>query len=169
VTVMTQTPRPAPPAPQSDAGALVNPWVGSRKVTRHYATSDPGTPDRAAFNVGVALGTWRLADLVVEALVTRARDLVAEAVDTCRGDRVIVTTVFDGIRAAVHVVSTQCTQDHPADLIDTGTTEVLREAAARWHATDTTSCPCTSMTLLGEDWPNLRLFLTTHRPIVAPH
>ena len=157
---MVTAPHPGPPA---DVEMPANPWPGSRKATRHYATSDPATPDRAAFNVGVALGSWRLADPVVEALVTRACELVTEALDTFRGDRVIVTTVFDGTRATVHVVSTQCTQDHPADLIDTGTTQVLREAAARWHATDTTSCPCTSMTLLGDDWSNLRLFLTTHQ------
>ncbi|WP_030621067.1 hypothetical protein [Streptomyces fulvoviolaceus] len=116
--------------------------AGRWHETRHYATGDPATPDRAAFNVGVTLGTWEVPAPVVEVLVTWARDLVAEVIETYDGSRVIVTAVVDGDRATVHAVSTECRQDHPGDLFDPSTAAVLREVAARWGAASPHRCPC---------------------------
>ncbi|MGW7206950.1 hypothetical protein [Streptomyces sp. NPDC054837] len=76
----------------------------TRSETRRYAIADPETVERAALEAGVVLGGWKVPGPVVEALVTRTRGLVAEAIEEYSGDRVIVTTVLDEGRAEVHVI-----------------------------------------------------------------
>jgi hypothetical protein len=78
--------------------------TATRSETRRYSTADPDTVERAALDAAAVLGGWQVPGPIVEALVTRTRDLVAEAVEEYSGDRVIVTTVHDGRQAEVHVI-----------------------------------------------------------------
>ena len=134
-----------------------------RRETRHYSTTKPTTIERAALDAGAVLGGWQVPTRIVEALVTRTRDLVAEAVEKHTGDRVIVTTTLDQGRAAVHVLSVACSQDH-YDLIDPATTATLHESARYWGATTPPPCLCATLALPGDDWPTQRLFITTGHP-----
>lgn len=135
----------------------------TRSETRRYSTADPDTAERAALDAGAVLGGWQVPGPVVEALVTRTRDLVAEAVEKHTGDRVIVTTTLDQGRAAVHVLSVACSQDHH-DLIDPATTATLHESARYWGDTTPPPCLCATLALPGDDWPTQRLFITTGHP-----
>ncbi|MCH5677261.1 hypothetical protein [Streptomyces gilvus] len=130
-----------------------------RHETRHYPANDPATPERAAHDAGVVLGSWQLSAPAVTALVARARTLAAEAIAAYGGERIAVTVVRGEDRAAVHVVSVVCLQQHPDDLIDPATANVLRETAERWGAATRQPCLCTSFALLGEDWKSRRLFI----------
>lgn len=137
-----------------------------RRETRHYSTSRPATAERTAADVGVVLRTWQVPEPVVEALVTQTRALVAEAIEEHPGARIIVTTVLDEGRAAVHVLPVTCSQDHYG-LIDLATAATLHEAARYWGATTPPPCLCATLALMGDDWKTLRPFLTTpghHHP-----
>ncbi|HKR50959.1 MAG TPA: hypothetical protein VJT72_15520 [Pseudonocardiaceae bacterium] len=135
-----------------------------RHDTRHYPTGDPATPGRAAFNVGVMLGSWQVAAPLVEALASQVHALVVETIETYDAERIVVTAVLDTDRAAVHVLSVACLQDHSNDLIDPATAGVLQEAAERWGATGQQPCLCTTFALLGDDWKSRRLFIAP-RPL----
>ncbi|MBO4258245.1 hypothetical protein [Streptomyces griseorubiginosus] len=130
-----------------------------RHETRHYPANDPATPERAAHDAGVVLGSWQLAAPVVKTLVARAHTLVAEAIAAHGAERIAVTVVRDEDLAAVHVLSVVCLQQHPDDLIDPATANVLKEAAERWGAATQQPCLCTAFALLGDDWKSRRLFI----------
>ncbi|NUP18888.1 MAG: hypothetical protein HOZ81_22925 [Streptomyces sp.] len=96
---------------------------------------------------------------VVETTVTCTQDLVTEAIETYRADRVIVIAVREHDHVQVHALAVACTADHH-DLIDPVTAGVLHESAAYWGATEPAPCLCTTLALLGDDWRTKWAFLT---------
>lgn len=132
-----------------------------RYETRHYPTSAPAVAaERAAFNVGLILGTWQLTEPVIETLVTQTHALVLEAAEESSGERVVVITALEYDRAAVHVLPVSCTADHPDQLIDPATTAVLTKSAEYWGATGQQPCLCMTLAMLGDDWKSQRPFIT---------
>lgn len=130
-----------------------------RRFSRHYATADPDTPNAAACNVGVTLAGWAVPAKVAEGLITRTRDMVAEAVGAHGGDRVVVAVVLAEGRVRVHVVSLFC-ELHPADAIDPVTAVSLLgfTAVPGGAAGPSPRCLCVDLALLGADWTR-RVFL----------
>ncbi|MEU8976043.1 hypothetical protein AB0D11_43900 [Streptomyces monashensis] len=118
-----------------------------QQYTSHvYATADPAAPARAADAVRTVLATWQTPEATIEQLAELARILVAEAATDTTAPVLTVITAQDQPRAAVHVVSTTCSQDHPADLVDPDTAEALHALNSRHGGrTRQPGCLCTTL------------------------
>ncbi|MFJ9752299.1 hypothetical protein [Streptomyces chartreusis] len=127
------------------------PRLARRTDSHRYPTAEPGAPERAAHNVGMALGMWGVPLPVVASLAATARTLVADAAASGYVGDVAVVSALHGLTASVHAVNLACAT-HPAslDVVDQVTAACVREAAG---LDDDQGCPCVALALPG---PHLR-------------
>ncbi|WP_327591515.1 hypothetical protein [Streptomyces chartreusis] len=128
------------------------PQPARRTDSHHYLTTEPGAPERAAHNVGMALGMWGVPLPVVASLATTARTLVADAAASGYAGDIAVVSVLHGLTASVHAMILACATHSAAlaDVVDPVTAACVREAAG---LADDRGCPCVVLAMPG---PHLR-------------
>lgn len=104
-----------------------------------FPAYDDKTPERAAFNTGIAYGLWGVEPPYAQALVALTGHLTSHAMNVLVTHRYIVTAV---LRRGFATVSVLALQGRPRTITDPGTHPDVRRIADTWGCISLAAGPC---------------------------